>query len=124
MLSVVPSGGDLIIADVPTMPPAPGWFSTTTDAPSAVDSAGEAARVMVSTPDAVATGRMKRTTLVWPDAMFDHSVDAPSADVRYQSRHLACGASMRVFMRLSFLSPCFNYATAACASSVSIFSFE
>src|SRR6476659_6272973 len=58
MLSVVPSGADLTRADVPTMPPAPAWFSTMTGAPSAFDSAGVAARVIVSTPDAVATGRM------------------------------------------------------------------
>src|SRR6476469_4775008 len=58
MLSVVPSGADFTSADVPTMPPAPAWFSTITGAPSALDSAGEAARVIVSTPDAVATGRM------------------------------------------------------------------
>ena len=122
MLSVLPSGGDLIIADVPTMPPAPGWFSTTTEAPSAVDSACDEARVIVSTPDAVATGRMKRTTLVWPCAMLDQSVDAPSCERR--SGRSACGASMCRVDAFSFLSPCFNYATAACASSVSIFSFE
>src|SRR5262245_38228605 len=43
------------------MPPAPGWFSTTTGACSAFDNAGSAARVIVSTPDAVATGRMNLT---------------------------------------------------------------
>ena len=43
------------------MPPAPGWLSTTTGWPSALDSAGDAARVIVSTPDAVATGRMNLT---------------------------------------------------------------
>jgi PhoPQ-activated pathogenicity-related protein len=32
---------------------------------------------MVSTPDAVATGKMKRTTLVWLSAMFDQSADVP-----------------------------------------------
>src|SRR6478752_678645 len=58
MDSVVPSGADFTSADVPTMPPAPGWFSTITGAPSAFDSAGDAARVIVSTPEAVATGRM------------------------------------------------------------------
>jgi hypothetical protein len=36
---------------------------------------------MVSTPDAVATGKMKRTTLVWLSATLDQSVDVPSADV-------------------------------------------
>ena len=40
------------------MPPAPGWFSTIDRVPSAFESAGCAARVIVSTPDAVATGRM------------------------------------------------------------------
>src|SRR5690242_11079234 len=58
MDSVVPSGADFTSADVPTMPPAPGWFSTITGAPRAFDSAGDAARVIVSTPEAVATGRM------------------------------------------------------------------
>src|SRR5215203_6692238 len=77
MLSVLPSGGDLIIAAVPTMPPAPGWFSITTEAPSAVESACDDARVIVSTPDAVATGRMKRTTFVWLWAAVDQIADAP-----------------------------------------------
>src|SRR6516225_5434163 len=61
MLNVNPSGADLTSADVPTMPPAPGWFSTMTGCPSALASAGDAARVIVSTPDAVATGRMNFT---------------------------------------------------------------
>ena len=43
------------------MPPAPGWFSTTIGAASAFESAGCAARVIVSTPEAVATGRMNLT---------------------------------------------------------------
>src|SRR5436853_6047723 len=41
------------------MPPAPGWLSTTMGAPSAFCSAPAAARVIVSTPEAAATGRMK-----------------------------------------------------------------
>src|SRR5689334_15759883 len=58
MPSVHPSGGDLTRAVVPTTPPAPGWFSITIGAPNAFDSAGAAARVIVSTPEAAATGRM------------------------------------------------------------------
>src|SRR5262245_6007063 len=61
MESVYPSGGAFTSADVPTMPPAPGWLSTTTGACSAFDSSGSAVRVIVSTPDAVATGRMNLT---------------------------------------------------------------
>jgi hypothetical protein len=57
-LSVLPSGAERASACRPTMPPAPGWLSTITGWPSALASAGDAARVIVSTPDAVATGRM------------------------------------------------------------------
>ena len=61
--SVLPSGAERASACRPTMPPAPGWLSTTTDAPSALASAGCAARVIASTPEPVALGRMKRTVL-------------------------------------------------------------
>jgi hypothetical protein len=45
------------------MPPAPGWFSTTTGLPSALASAGCAVRVIASTPEPVAFGRTMRTGL-------------------------------------------------------------
>ena len=64
---VLPSGKALVSACRPTMPPAPAWFSTTTLAPRALASAGWAARVMTSTPEPVALGRMMRTVL-WANA--------------------------------------------------------
>src|SRR6478752_1494356 len=57
----MPSGADLTSVEVPTMPPAPGWFSITTGWPSVLPRAAAAARTMVSTPEPAPTGRMKRT---------------------------------------------------------------
>src|SRR3954468_3155232 len=62
MPSVVPSGAERASVCSPSTPPAPGWFSTTTDAFSALDSAGCAARVIASTPEPVALGSTSRTT--------------------------------------------------------------
>ena len=62
-LSVKPSGAERASACRPTMPPAPGWLSTITGWPSALASAGCAARVIASTPEPVALGRMKCTVL-------------------------------------------------------------
>ena len=62
-LSVKPSGAERASACRPTMPPAPGWLSTITDVPSALASAGCAARVIASTPEPVALGRMNFTVL-------------------------------------------------------------
>ena len=53
----MPSGADLTMACVPITPPAPGWFSTTTGCPSAFETAGLVARVIVSTPEPVAIGQ-------------------------------------------------------------------
>ena len=74
--SVLPSGMARARACRPTTPPAPGWLSTTTDALSAFDSAGCAARVIASTPEPVALGRMKRTV---PDCASAASGHAPAA---------------------------------------------
>ena len=86
--SVLPSGAERASACRPTTPPAPGWFSTTTDALSAFDSAGWAARVMASTPEPVALGRMKRTVPdcalrgEWPCAGRDRAAEAASIERR------------------------------------------
>ena len=45
----------------PMTPLAPAWFSTTTLAPKALPKAGAAARVMASTPEPVALGKMNLT---------------------------------------------------------------
>ena len=45
----------------PITPPAPVWFSTTIDVPSALAKAGCAARVIASTPEPAALGSTKRT---------------------------------------------------------------
>ncbi len=60
--SVRPSGAERASACRPTTPPAPGWLSTTTEAPSALPKAAWAARVIASTPEPVALGRMNLTT--------------------------------------------------------------
>ncbi|MOA41071.1 hypothetical protein D3C78_1630030 [compost metagenome] len=63
------------------MPPAPGWFSTTTVWPSAADSAGPADRVIVSTPEPTPTGRMNlmgRSDCALPRAGVPN-IAAPSA---------------------------------------------
>src|SRR5512145_660569 len=59
--SVLPSGAERASDCSPMTPPAPVWFSTTTDVPSALANAGCAARVIASTPEPAAFGRMKRT---------------------------------------------------------------
>ena len=61
MPKVKPSGAALTTVEVPVMPPAPGWFSTTTGWPKALPSATVAARTMASTPEPALIGRMKRT---------------------------------------------------------------
>ena len=69
-LSVRPSGAERAKACSPTMPPAPAWFSTTTGMFSALASAACAVRVIVSTPEPVALGRMNLTTLsAWAMAL-------------------------------------------------------
>src|SRR5687767_1795534 len=55
-----PSAGAFTRAAVPVMLPAPGRFSITTAWPSAFESDGPTARVIVSTPDPGANGRMMR----------------------------------------------------------------
>ena len=59
--SVKPSGGFLAMACKPITPLAPAWFSTTTLAPKALPMAGAAARVIASTPEPVALGKMNLT---------------------------------------------------------------
>ena len=79
---------------VPTMPPAPGWFSTTTGWPSAFDSAGCAARVIVSTPEAVATGRMNltaRSPICACDAPARRARRRRAASARCASMPARCG---------------------------------
>ena len=58
---VKPSGGFLAMACKPMTPLAPAWFSTTTLTPKALPIAGAAARVMASTPEPVALGKMNLT---------------------------------------------------------------
>jgi hypothetical protein len=58
---VKPSGGFFVSACRPITPLAPAWFSTTTAWPSDLASAGAAERVMASTPEPVAFGRMNLT---------------------------------------------------------------
>ena len=65
---VKPSGGFFVSACRPITPLAPAWFSTTTAWPSDLASAGATERVMASTPEPVALGRMNlmvRSACAW-----------------------------------------------------------
>ena len=61
MQALTRAAPDGVSACTPTMPPAPAWFSTITGWPSALPSAACAERVIASTPDPVALGRMNFT---------------------------------------------------------------
>ena len=95
-LSVRPSAGERASACRPTMPPAPGWLSTITGWPRALASAAWAARVMASTPEPVAFGRMNLTGLsLWAKAgavRLVHRLPArPASSVRrFESWVIVC----------------------------------
>ena len=129
MESVDPSGGALTSAAVPTMPPAPAWFSTTTGPPSAFESAGDAARVIVSTPDAVATGRMNLIGLSPCAGAVQATGSAEEHEARHarQRRSPVHSAHGRVGIRRHLVSSGFEFvrrqATAFLANRASISPF-
>jgi hypothetical protein len=79
-------------------PPAPGWLLMTMVAPSALDSSFIAVRVIVSTPEAAATGRMNWTVLPVVCCAHVGPVMPPAAS----AAPLASNARREIVMSLIF----------------------